>query len=561
MRAPRLAALAVASILLLPGTVVGRSEAQSGPARDYIVLYAQGASLSAAHRAIRAVHATLVKENRAVGVATVRSTSTTFLRDVARQSALDGAARNLPVGRQTPEAAPSRDTIERLTANEQATTSSSIVTTTSAPDAEPLANLQWDMAMIHATPAGSYGTQPGAHGVLVGILDTGVDASHPDIAPNFSWTLSRNFVTDIPAIDGPCEVASCVDPADHDDGGHGTHVAGSVAAALNGFGIAGVAPNVTLVNLRTGQDSGFFFLQPSVDALTFAGDHGIDVINMSYYIDPWLYNCSDNPADSPEQQLEQRTIVKAVNRALDYAHDHGVTLIAASGNGHTNLDNVTSDDTSPDYPPGTAYHRDITGNCPSMPSQGHHVIEVGAVGPSTIKADYSNYGNEDTDVTAPGGYFRDFFGTPQYRVIENLVLSTYPKNVGIDEGSIDPVTGDPLIPDVVRYCDGPICAYYRYLQGTSMASPHAVGVAALIISQFGKRDGPKGSTELKMNPDEVEKILKKTATDHACPVPATISYVSVGRPASYDATCAGTAKNNNIWGEGIVDALAAVSKH
>ena len=54
-------------------------------------------------------------------------------------------------------------------------------------------------------------------------------------------------------------------------------------------------------------------------------------MNMSYYIDPWLYNCSDNPADSPEQQMEQQTIVKAVNRALDYAHKHGVTLIAAVG--------------------------------------------------------------------------------------------------------------------------------------------------------------------------------------------------------------------------------------
>jgi lantibiotic leader peptide-processing serine protease len=64
-----------------------------------------------------------------------------------------------------------------------------------------------------------------------------------------------------------------------------------------------------------------------------------------------------------------------------------------------------------------------------------------------------------------------------------------------------------------------------------------------------------------MNPDEVEKILKRTATDHACPVPATIDYTSVGRPPTFNATCVGTAKKNNIWGEGIVDALAAVTKH
>ena len=52
------------------------------------------------------------------------------------------------------------------------------------------------------------------------------------------------------------------------------------------------------MNLRAGQDSGFFFLQPTVDALTYAGRNGIDVVNMSFFTDPWLYNCADNPADS-----------------------------------------------------------------------------------------------------------------------------------------------------------------------------------------------------------------------------------------------------------------------
>ena len=104
-----------------------------------------------------------------------------------------------------------------------------------------------------------------------------------------------------------------------DEDGHGTHVAGTIASPLNGLGMAGVAPNVRLVNLRAGQDSGYFFLQPSVDALTYAGDHGVDVVNMSYFIDPWLYNCSGNPADSATQQLEQRTIIEATTRALDYA--------------------------------------------------------------------------------------------------------------------------------------------------------------------------------------------------------------------------------------------------
>ena len=56
---------------------------------------------------------------------------------------------------------------------------------------------------------------------------------------------------------------------------------------------------MTLVEIRGGQDSGYLFLGPVTDALTYAGDVGLDVVNMSFYVDPWLYNCTANPADSP----------------------------------------------------------------------------------------------------------------------------------------------------------------------------------------------------------------------------------------------------------------------
>ena len=74
-----------------------------------------------------------------------------------------------------------------------------------APKEDPFAGAQWDMKMIGATAQGSYRKQPGSKKVRVGIIDTGIDASHPDIAPNFDADLSRNFVTDMPDIDGPCE--------------------------------------------------------------------------------------------------------------------------------------------------------------------------------------------------------------------------------------------------------------------------------------------------------------------------------------------------------------------
>jgi Subtilase family len=120
------------------------------------------------------------------------------------------------------------------------------------------------------------------------------------------------------------------------------HVAGAVASPVNGLGMAGVAPNVTLVNIRAGRDSGFFFLEPTINAMEYAGDVGIDVVNMSFYTDPWLYNCGpDHPAtdpstgapvDSPDAQLEQQAIIDLTQRAVDYARARGVTFVAAAGN-------------------------------------------------------------------------------------------------------------------------------------------------------------------------------------------------------------------------------------
>jgi lantibiotic leader peptide-processing serine protease len=293
------------------------------------------------------------------------------------------------------------------------------------------------MRMIDATPAGSYSLEQG-NGMKVGIMDTGIDGRHPDLRPNFDRRLSRNFTSDIPSIDGPCAEdpdGSCEDPADVDENGHGSHVAGTIGSPLNGQGIGGVAPRVSLVNLRAGQDSGFFFLQPTVDALTYAGDNGIDVVNMSYFIDPWLYNCADNPADTPEEQLEQRTIITATQRAIDYARAHGVTTIAAEGNGNTDLGNPTTDTTSPDFPPGSERERTINNSCLSMPTEADGVIGVTSVGPSGRKAYYSDYGLEQADVSAPGGDRRDFFGTPRYGLAETRILAPYPEAVGRIEDS------------------------------------------------------------------------------------------------------------------------------
>ena len=215
----------------------------------------------------------------------------------------------------------------------------------------------------------------------------------------------------------------------------------------------------------------------------------------------------------------------------------------------------------PDFPAGTAKTRTIdNATCLDLPVEGPHVLGVSALGPSGKKADYSSYGTEQISVSAPGGYFRDYFGTPQFRTNENLILSTYPKNVGIDEGNIDAdgnVTPDGVALGVQKACkpDG-TCGYYQFLQGTSMASPHAAGVSSLIVSQFGKYSGKKVS----MDPDKVQRVLEGTAFATPCPVPRTVDYLNEGRDASYTATCEGNTEFNGFYGNGIVDAWAAVTQ-
>jgi lantibiotic leader peptide-processing serine protease len=482
-------------------------------------------------------------------VATVRSSNPAFVRDAASQRALVGAARNRPVGR-IPSGGSAKDEVEHLTAAERAAVKGGSARAGRVPDQEPFADKQWDMRMIDATPSGSYRVNQGRRGVLVGIIDSGIDGNHPDLRDNYNRRLSRNFVTDIPLIDGPCEHPSCVDPVDEDDDGHGTHVAGLVAAELNGLGTAGVAPKVTLVNIRGGQDSGFVFLQPVVDALVYAGLVGIDVVNMSFFIDPWLYNCLDNPADSPEAQAEQRTVRVATQRAVNFARAHRVTPIAALGNEHTDLGNPTFDDTSPDFPPGAAYPRDVNNSCITVPTETRGVISVSALGPSGYKADYSNYGIEQTDFSAPGGWFRDYFGLPQNRQPENLNLSPMPQALA-EEALQDPAN----VPFILKDCRGSTCAFYQYLQGTSMAAPHATGVAALIVSAHGRHDPRHGG--LTMSPRAVERVMTRTARQTPCPSPPNFAYPD-DRDPSFDGVCAGTLARNGIYGRGIVNALTAV---
>ncbi len=535
----------------------GTGIAAAAAPKEYVVLFDRDAGVSAARNAIRDAGGRVIRENRAVGLATVRTNAPNFRAAVSGVRAIDGVATNRAIGR-APADRRKRD-LTNLDPNTDGGLTQPIRPPLN-PAMDPFSTVQWDMAMIDADFMGSYRYEQGSHDVLVGVIDTGIEASHPDIAPNFNRELSRNFTVDDPVVDGPCEQdpdQSCEDPADVDEGGHGTHVAGTIGAPLNQVGIGGVAPRVGLVNLRAGQDSGFFFLQPTVDALTFAGNHGIDVVNMSFFTDPWLYNCTANPADSLAEQAQQRTVITATQRALRFARRHGVTLVSALGNESTDLGNPTVDTISPDYPPGSERNRTVDNSCLTMPTEGEGVVGVSAVGPSGRKAWYSNYGLEQNDVSAPGGDALDFPGTAAYSQPENRILSPTSEVSLHERGFLDPANPSNRVRSEV--VDGKTW-YWVYDNGTSMASPHAAGVAALIVSRWGRRDAVHGGRTLKAR--IVERLLARTALDVPCPEPRTYIYPAAPELElpELEAMCEGSPAFNGFYGHGIVNALRSVTR-
>ncbi|UOR05311.1 S8 family serine peptidase [Hymenobacter aerilatus] len=353
-------------------------------------------------------------------------------------------------------------------------------------DSNPFFPLQWGHTAIQVPQAWNTGAQ--GEGVVVADLDSGFDLTHPDLQPNIVGSIS--FV--------PGEAAQFRGAGSS----HGTHTAGTIAAADNNIGVVGVAPKAKLLLVKVLRDSGSGSFSWMMNGIIYAVQNNAKVINLSLGAaiprNGKFLNDNGTPNDPSDDFIEHdakgtQELLVAISKVTGYAAKQGVTVIASAGN---DANNGNKDQSLVHIP------ADATG-----------VISISSTGPMgwalnplTTNLDrfasYSNYGTSAVDFAAPGGDFAYpgnelvvFRGVRQYVWALDMVLSTA-KNGG-----------------------------YTWMAGTSMAAPHATGVAALVI---GKNGG-------QMDPARVKAVLRASADD-------------LGKPG-----------RDPYYGHGRINALRAVS--
>ena len=487
-----------ASLGLLPTAASAAPAAEpvvragDAPALAYVVnTRPDHRTIESVKRAIATVGGTVVIAYERIGVIVVHSANPDFAKTMRTvrgvQSA--GATRTTPL---TAAGATDEGPVQLLSERQAARTARASAAATGS---EPLEADQWSLRAIGADRAAKI--NPGSRRVTVAVIDNGVDDTHPDLAPNFSAAQSAN------CAGGKADTgAGAWRPYTSTDS-HGTHVAGEIAAPRNGIGVAGVAPGVKVSAIKVSDPvNGLYYPESVVCAFVFAADHGVEITNNSYYVDPWLYNCMDDP--------DQRAIVDAVNRAQLYAQRKGTLSFASAGNSNHDLDSeAIVDDSSPDD--SKPVERTVDPHaCLDVPTQLPGVVTVSATGVQNVKSYYSSYGYGVVDVAAPGG--DRLYQIPDTPSKNGRILSTLPNG------------------------------QYGFLQGTSMASPHAAGVAALLKSRYPHA-----------GPAQLRSLLKALADNPGCPA----SYDQDG-DGTQDAVCEGGKRSNGFYGLGIVDAMDAV---
>jgi len=343
---------------------------------------------------------------------------------------------------------------------------------------ETFFGLQWAPAAIHAPEAWAAGYA--GRGARVAVVDGGIHSSHVDLAPNLDVAHSVSFALD---------AGGNTIPFDQDVGTfwHGTHVAGIVAAADNGVGSIGIAPQATLIGvkvLHNGSGSFGALIRGIVYAATpiSEGGGGADIINLSLgaVLDP---HGRGDVAAGISSARDAAQLAAFLGKATTYAHQRGVVLLAAAGNGDAS---------------GVGIDFDHTNNLIGLPAQSPHVVAVSALGPVGWAqgatdfdrlASYSNFGQSLIGLGGPGGDF----------VFPGNHPCSRPSPIG---PIVQPCWVFDLVLSTIR---GGTDADYGWAAGTSMATPAVAGVAALIVGKFGRIDPARVEAKLRAAADDLGK--------------------------------------------------------
>ncbi len=362
---------------------------------------------------------------------------------------------------------------------------------TVAANHERYSPIQWNLRQIQADKTAAQGIR--GNGIVrarVAVLDSGVITDQPDLAPNLNLTLSKSFVPTEPDLNPPANTFN-----------HGTHVAGIIAAAVNGIGTQGVAPDAEIVAVKVLKASGSGPFSGIIAGIDYASgpDVHADVINMSLGA---FFNIKP---DSPQYNKGGwGTLFSAMNRVINAATQRGTLVISAAGNDGTNLNSSW-------------------GQIPAQSGNGMAVAATGPVGWAVYgdagsnwdrAASYTNYGQSVVTLAGPGG---------------DAVLPGN-DNCTVTLGDGSSLTRPCWVFDMVMspggfsYLNGTKTYQYYWASGTSMATPHVTGVAALIVGQYGH-----------VSPAQLRARLTQTSVD----------ILTAGADG---------------LGKGRVDALAAVSQ-
>jgi len=448
--------------------------ARASDSKQYILLGLGGQLPDSIDDLVASVGAKVVDRNDEIGIAVVESSDPAFPYAATSIPGVQGLTENKLVSFTPPSDAPIV-----LDSTEQ-----NAVAPLVDPATAGLLWAQWNLRVTRAEQAWAAGFR-GDPTVKVAVIDTGIDDTQMELVGKVDQTLSRSFIDEplqpLPPGVNPANVKTW----EVDAIGHGTHVAGIIAAS--GHRVAGVAPRVTLIAVKVAGRGGFADWGTIIKAIMYAANSGANVINMSF--------SEIFKNDSPGlDQLEE-----ALQRAVNYAFKHGAVLVASAGNEGFNWDRMD--------------------DMVRLPAMLNHVVGVSATGPvfgvnPDALAAYSDYGREIVTLAAPGGTCVDFdpikggrcLGNPARLIPPDPILSScstfwYHPIKGLP-------TGHPLNWPC-RFAVNPTTGRIGLVQrsvtmwGTSMSAAHVSGVAALVVSATG------GSRHAA----QIVEILKRSA-DH-----------------------------------------------